>query len=79
LQRDWIDVVLRRDVADDRVRAGELAGDALHTLAAARDKRDARAAPGERAHQREAQPGRAARDADAQSVQSIHTNPPAPF
>ena len=40
LQRHRVDVVLHRDVADDAVGAGMLAGDPFDALALPRDERD---------------------------------------
>ena len=54
LQRDWIDVVFLRHVADDAVGVRQLGGDPLHGVRRAGDEGDVSAARDQFADQREA-------------------------
>ena len=71
LQRDGIDVFLLRDVTHDAVSERTRAGDLVHPLARAGDKRHARAAAHELADQREPESGRAAGNRDADAVEAF--------
>ena len=61
-----MDVLFQRDVADDAVGAGVLAGDPFDAIAAAGDERDTRAAAEQLPDQRQSQARGAAGDGDAQ-------------
>ena len=65
LQRHRVDVVFRRDVAHDAVRARMLAGDLVDPLAMARDERDAGALLVQKMDEGKAEARRAAGDRDA--------------
>ena len=66
LERDGIDGVLRRDVADDAVDAGVAALDRFDAVAAARDEGDARAGAVQGTDERQSETGRPACDGDPQ-------------
>ena len=68
---DRVDVLLPRDVADDAVGAGMVAGNAVDALAGAGDEGDAGAAAAELAHEREAETGGASGDGDSEMVHAV--------
>ena len=67
LQRDRMDVLLAGDVADNADDPGIRGRDSLDSFAIPGDEGDVRAAAGEFANQREAEPGCPACDGDAKS------------
>ena len=71
LQRHRVDVVFRRDVAHDAVRAGMFAGDLVDPLAVAGDERHARALLVEQMDEGQAESRRAAGDGDAKISERI--------
>src|SRR5262250_1642748 len=66
-----MNLVLASDVADDPMRARNLARRTLHAIAIARDERHACAARSQRSRQSQSEPGRAAGDRDAQAAQAF--------
>ena len=70
LNRDRVNVVFQRDVADDAVGSGMLAGDPFDAIAASGDERDAGAAAEKLPDQRQTQARGAAGNGDAQPGES---------